>query len=350
MIDPYSEFVVSLLHFDGSSGSTVFTDTANPATFTVVGSAQISTAQSKFGGASLELNGTSGILQPYRATLDLGQGAFTFETFVRRTETTGFVVLMSRASSTLNIPREMAVCLNGANKIELYYGVRGTSSAILSFAIPTMATNTWYHVALCRSDSGLVQAYLDGVASATTYTDTTDLSGNQPMLIGRFWDTGLGLSGFLDEMRVTRGVARYSANFTPPSAAFDDPIAPVITYRGLLGPVGRLACEPPAALYPAGGICRGSVVGQRDAYYAGGGRVAGTVKQTGSPATPLRRKVRLIDEPTGWLMRETWSDPLTGAYSFEGVDPLRVYTVITYDHPHNYRAVIADNITPGLMP
>lgn len=81
------------------------------------------------------------------------------------------------------------------------------------------------------------------------------------------------------------------------------------------------------------------------------GRIRGTVKRKDTPANaPLRRRVRLIRERDGLKMRETWSDAATGAYQFDYIDELQRWTVITYDHEHNYRAEVADNLTPELMP
>lgn len=81
-----------------------------------------------------------------------------------------------------------------------------------------------------------------------------------------------------------------------------------------------------------------------DVYHGGIGLVSGTVKEKNTPAnTPLRRRVLLIDEASRMTIRETWSDAATGNYEFRGVKQGVKYTVISYDHLHNYRAVIADN-------
>jgi hypothetical protein len=79
------------------------------------------------------------------------------------------------------------------------------------------------------------------------------------------------------------------------------------------------------------------------------GRVSGTVKIKGTPNAPTHRKVRLYRDRDGLLMREAWSDPVTGAYSFDYVDELQTYTVMAIDYQHNFRAVVADNLTPDLI-
>ena len=76
--------------------------------------------------------------------------------------------------------------------------------------------------------------------------------------------------------------------------------------------------------------------------YGGPGIVRGTVKKV--PGEPLRRRVRLHDEVGMGLVRETWSDATTGAFEFTGLSPARSYTVIAYDHLHDYRAQIIDRV------
>lgn len=79
----------------------------------------------------------------------------------------------------------------------------------------------------------------------------------------------------------------------------------------------------------------------------GRGRVAGTVKET--PNAPVYRKVRLIREVDSLLIRELWSHPVTGAYSFDYVDELQKFTVLSYDHTGAFRAVVADGQIPELI-
>jgi len=77
-------------------------------------------------------------------------------------------------------------------------------------------------------------------------------------------------------------------------------------------------------------------------------KIAGLVQIKGTPNYPVSRKVVLYDEQQGIPVAEQWSDAATGAYLFEQVREDRRYTVFTYDHEHNFRAVIADNIAPEL--
>ena len=76
------------------------------------------------------------------------------------------------------------------------------------------------------------------------------------------------------------------------------------------------------------------------------GTVYGTTEIKGTPDAPLRARVRLIRERDGLMYRETWSDGVTGAYRFDGVDELETYTVLTYHPTRDRRAVVADGLIP----
>lgn len=106
----------------------------------------------------------------------------------------------------------------------------------------------------------------------------------------------------------------------------------------------------PPAVYGTG-ILHTQLVSRYNYLTGGTGRVRGTVKEKNTPTnTPLSRRVRLIRDRDGMLVREQWSDATTGAYDFQDVELNEAYTVLSYDHLHNYRAVVADNLTPEVMP
>jgi hypothetical protein len=81
--------------------------------------------------------------------------------------------------------------------------------------------------------------------------------------------------------------------------------------------------------------------------YGGEGTVTGTVKVKGTPNnTPVARKVRLIRDVDAICIREVWSDPVTGEYTFSEIDQTVSYTVLSYDYTENFRAVVADRVVP----
>ena len=87
-----------------------------------------------------------------------------------------------------------------------------------------------------------------------------------------------------------------------------------------------------------------------DYIHGGKGFIPGTVEEKATPNIPLRRRVRLHRDVDGLMVRETWSDAVTGAYTFTGINPAYTYHAIAFDYARNYRAVIADNLTPEVAP
>ncbi len=85
----------------------------------------------------------------------------------------------------------------------------------------------------------------------------------------------------------------------------------------------------------------------RDMQHGGDGTITGTVKVAGTPNNiPVSRKVRLIRDVDALCIRETWSDPVSGVYTFAEIDRTVSYTVLSYDYTENFRAVVADRVTP----
>ena len=114
-------------------------------------------------------------------------------------------------------------------------------------------------------------------------------------------------------------------------------------FRGFAAPIGRTYSNLPLS-YPALSIGISNVIGQYNTAFSGSGRIAGTIKEKGSPDQPLHRRVQLYDEMRSMLVAQTWSNPTTGAYLFENIDTSLTYTVISYDYTGEYRAVIANGI------
>lgn len=212
--DPFFSSVSLLLHFDGANGSTTFTDSSsNALTVTPYGDAAISTAQSKFGGASayFDQDGDYAVVIPSSPATDFGTGDFTVEFWVRVTSTTGIQVIWSRWNNS------------GDNKIQIY--LVGDSlylnSPTTGYLAGTLTQEQWHHIAVCR-DAGDMAVYVDGVqewaaAVGDDFTSTSDfvLGANDLGSGGANW-----FGGYIDDFRITKGVARYTANFTPPTAAF----------------------------------------------------------------------------------------------------------------------------------
>lgn len=217
--DPHFANVSLLLHFDGVDGSTTFTDNSSYAhTITAIGNAQIDTAQSKFGGASGLFDGTGDAVRAADVSgeFDFGTGDFTVETWVRFNATTQQVICASDNNAEFFFQ-----CFLGGTTI----GIGRNGSAIDSDATITglITTGVWYHVAVTRA-AGTVRFFLNGselvINSGGTNNQNYAVTSN--MVIGSDAGGTVDLNGRSDDFRITKGVARYTAPFTPPSSAFPD--------------------------------------------------------------------------------------------------------------------------------
>lgn len=213
--DPFYANVVALLHLDGSNGSTTFTDRKGH-TFTGGGSAALSTAEKKFGSASLLLNGTTQYIQSATSTdWEMGSGDFTFEAWVRPAVavTTRMEIFERWASFGIG----MQIMDTGFLRA---FATNTTSGNVLVGPGATTVThNTWHHVAFVRSGTTL-RLFLDGVSQGTAAFSGAIDAISETLSIG-FDNAGSRyFNGNIDEVRITKGVARYTANFTPPSSPF----------------------------------------------------------------------------------------------------------------------------------
>ena len=219
--DEYWANVSLLLHMDGSNGSTTFTDSSSNAfTVTANGNAQISTAQSKFGGASGLFDGTGDWLSiPEASALELSAD-FTIECWIRTSSTSDMVIGSSKNGTNTQILR---INSGSSGNLDFYAPVYGW---VYQGVAAGITTSTWHHLALTRSGSN-TRMFVDGVQKGTTVTDWTgtiamDIVG--ALFIGgsHYTAPAIDFNGYIDDLRITKGVARYTANFTAPAAAFPD--------------------------------------------------------------------------------------------------------------------------------
>ena len=205
-----------LLHFDGD-----FTDSSpNGLTVTAEGDATTSAAQSKWGGASGFFDGSGDYLAiPAHPSLNIGSGDFTIEMWAYLVEQSNVrPALLGNASSYPGGGNEFALLWDSSYGNDSIF----IESGLGNYASSAVAKNAWHHIALTRSGE-TVRLFVDGVQEASeTSSVSLDLAyDGGEMLIGRHWDgTDSDYQEFIDEIRITKGVARYTAAFTPPTAAF----------------------------------------------------------------------------------------------------------------------------------
>lgn len=216
-MDPYGMNVSLLLHMDGTNGSTTFIDDSiNNLTVTAYGDAQISATNKVFGTGSALFDGNGDYLEITDiAPFEFGSEDFTIECWVYMVEGAGGTTIARWSSGVeafffmVDTPQGVVVYLNNTNIPEVTGG--------------TITPDQWHHVCLVRNGNDL-RSFIDGQQVGTTATFTDPINPSDATLrIG--WDSGANIpfNGHIDELRISKGVARYTGNFTPPTAPFPNP-------------------------------------------------------------------------------------------------------------------------------
>jgi hypothetical protein len=184
-----------------------------------VGNAQISTSVKKYGTGSISFDGTGDKLYvPNFVVNQLGTGDYTIEFWVYANSWSNTPVLLEygRAVSGSSAGLEFYISTTGG-KLDVY---GGASTATLLASYSSISATTWTYVALTRA-SGTTRLFINGTQSGSSATDTTNY--NQATInVGAYVDSTLSLNGYIDDLRITKGVARYTANFTAPTSQLQD--------------------------------------------------------------------------------------------------------------------------------
>jgi Concanavalin A-like lectin/glucanases superfamily len=195
-----------------------------------VGNAQVSTAVKKYNVASMSFNGSSQYLSiPNNALWAFGTGDFTIEFWV---------YFNAFPSATWMV--QLSQYTDNNNRVSVFFGNNATNENGLVFKVVTSSTvykavendsasitmaslgysiSTWYHVAITRNGS-TIKGFINGTQKCTTTTSATFPTLAAPLLIGSFDTTPqLTHNGYIDDLRITKGFARYTSNFTAPTSA-----------------------------------------------------------------------------------------------------------------------------------
>jgi hypothetical protein len=210
------------LKMNGASGSTTFYDSSlNGHTVTANGNAQISTAQSKFGGASAAFDGTGDYLTVANdASLQLTNSvAWTLEFWFYANALAAQQHLLHRYLVT-----------SPYNGFGFAFGSGGAATTTLRFwdgatwrdIETSVATGQWRHVAVSYEGSGsTARMFLDGIAKGAAFAPSASIANTTNNLgIGAQYDGSLPFNGYIDDLRITKGIARYDGSFTPPQREF----------------------------------------------------------------------------------------------------------------------------------
>lgn len=177
---------------------------------------RLSTADKKYGTGSILFDGTDDyVVMPYSENYTFATGPFTIECWVKFNTLSGNRLIFDTYTSAAT-----------GGGYQLYW--RGTGTSIAFYAnggvqaqssFTGHATGTWYHVAVTRNTAGTLQIFIDGVSYASvSYATAIDIAASARPAIGiQFTTLTNDLDGYIDDLRVTKGFARYTANFAPPT-------------------------------------------------------------------------------------------------------------------------------------
>jgi hypothetical protein len=195
-------------------------DTTGKNDIVLFGNTQVSIS-SKFGSGALSFDGSTGYAtMPSSPNLTFGSGNFTIEAWIYPITTTGTIISKIPNQNTSAGPFFLAI---SSGVLSFYSASTGGGSGWevtnLGSGTAALSANTWYHIAVTRSGN-LFSMWVNGINTASTTANFTLFdSSTVPVVIGSD-NAGLNkFNGYIDDLRITKGVARYTGNFTPPTAA-----------------------------------------------------------------------------------------------------------------------------------
>jgi hypothetical protein len=219
--DQYFNNVSLLLHMNGANGGSVFTDnsprskTANFIDNPITRTDKFKFPPSSFFGDTTTSNNGSAIWFASNPDFGFGTGEFTIEFFINTIYiTSSRRTVMSFGEST------------GSAKITIY-AAKLEWFTYSSYVLQStdIANGAWRHVAITRKNS-TYYLFIDGKkVSESATAGSVDMPANL-LIVGAgnraSLSTRSAFPGWLDDIRITKGVARYTADFTPPTEPFPD--------------------------------------------------------------------------------------------------------------------------------
>jgi hypothetical protein len=226
--DPYASKNVLLLHMNGERNTQVFPDVTGK-TITPF-KAKLIEDISKFGGACMQVTDDNCYVSvPTSSDFDYGSGDVTIEMWVYRLTTTSAVKLFGADTGVLD--SFDLFCSANSNFVSVQGSINGISYGFQKYDLAPLTPYTWTHVALVRRGTVLT-LFTNGVPYLVTATLGTNVLYYRATArcIGGYSTSSYAFCGYIDEVRVTKGAARYTGPFTPPGEAFPDAagVAPLV--------------------------------------------------------------------------------------------------------------------------
>jgi hypothetical protein len=188
-----------------------------------VGNAQISTSVKKYGTGSMYFDGTGDNLNiPVNENTNFGSGNFTIEGWLYLNTTGVYQVFFSRTLASVSGYGGTWLRVTDTNVLQAAFSSGTTAHDFTITCSTALSASTWYHVAYVRNGSAF-NIYLNGTSNGSATSSATMYSAGTTVTVGVQTNSNSAfgyLNGYIDDLRITKGVARYTANFTAPTAAF----------------------------------------------------------------------------------------------------------------------------------
>jgi hypothetical protein len=282
-VDQYWNSVVLSIPGTGTPGGVIGLADLKGHTVTEAGDAKFSATRAKFNGSSMYFGGTGDyITVAAHADLSFALVDLTIEFFVNfNTDTAGTIFALGS---------DQLVLQKSGTAGAFSYAIAGSGNTLTGVVL-----NTWYHIAFVRTGGNTWKLYRDGVL-LSTFTNSTSLVASSQIRIGNNFAGNAGFNGYVQGLRITKGVGRYTGSFTPPTEPF-----PSAVPQGLSGVVHD------------------------------------------SSGNPIQRKAMSYRRDTGQLIGTAISDPVTGVFSLPA-DSTDEHFVVVLDDVKN--ALVYDHIVP----
>jgi len=204
----------SVLHIKGTDASII--DKSQTNNLKLFGNTTGSTAQAKFASSkSMYFDAVGDYISiPVDEVYGFGIDDWTIETWLYCTKTGGFNAIFDTRVGTGTQTGNFGIGMYTTGRVQLFSG------GIFYYPTDTLSFNTWQHFAVVKN-SGTTTMYFNGTAASSTYSDSRDYGSSQPVQIGKDDTTSNYFGGYMQDFRISKGLARYTANFTPPTAPLE---------------------------------------------------------------------------------------------------------------------------------
>lgn len=208
--DPYWSYVKLLMHCEN------FNDNSDNALPLTNSNASINSSIFKYGSNSIYFNGSSSyIISNSDADLAIS-GDYTIEAWIRPESASDFSYILTVERSS-NINTRIILCVDSGKIL-----VEIDPEAKYFFSSGSITSNNWYHIAVVKI-SGVIRLYINGVLNGSVSSSQAMNYSDNRIILGRFnYGSASYYKGYIDELRFTNGIARYTTAFTPPSEQFPD--------------------------------------------------------------------------------------------------------------------------------